>query len=158
MFLSRRSFSELYHKAIKDAECKPGEDQSGEAWVLDEREDEEATEDEQAEAGEIEEADAMEVQVTDTKGDEQPRDEGQSEGSRGSISSPHSLPLLRATSLQDHPSNQSRECSASQLTRSFSLERQPSFRETCDGYVVPPTLSHNCVHLIHTHSLFDMCF
>ncbi|KAK1882897.1 Signal-induced proliferation-associated 1-like protein 1 [Dissostichus eleginoides] len=37
----RRSFSELYQKAIKDAECKPGEDQSGEAWVLDEREEEE---------------------------------------------------------------------------------------------------------------------
>uniref|UniRef100_H3D2F5 Signal-induced proliferation-associated 1 n=1 Tax=Tetraodon nigroviridis TaxID=99883 RepID=H3D2F5_TETNG len=29
----RRSFSELYQKAIKDAECKPGEDQSGVAWV-----------------------------------------------------------------------------------------------------------------------------
>ncbi|XP_068600435.1 signal-induced proliferation-associated protein 1 [Brachionichthys hirsutus] len=48
----RRSFSELYQKAIKDAECKPGEDQSGEAWVLDEREDEE---EEEAEEGEGEE-------------------------------------------------------------------------------------------------------
>ena len=47
-----RSFSELYQKAIKDAECKPGEDQSGEAWVLDEREEEEEDKEEVKE-GEI---------------------------------------------------------------------------------------------------------
>ncbi|XP_076024587.1 signal-induced proliferation-associated protein 1 isoform X2 [Genypterus blacodes] len=132
----RRSFSELYQKAIKDAECKPGEDRSGEAWVLDEREDEEAMEDEQAEeSGGAEEADAMEVQVTEKRGEEQPCDEGQSEGGRGSVLCPPNLPLLRATSLQDHPANQSRECAASQLTRSISLERQLSFRETCDEHM-----------------------
>ena len=44
-----RSFSELYQKAIQDAEGKSGEGQSGEAWVLDEREDEEE-EDEEVES------------------------------------------------------------------------------------------------------------
>ncbi|MEQ2216393.1 hypothetical protein XENOCAPTIV_015596, partial [Xenoophorus captivus] len=62
------SFSELYQKAIKDAECKSGEDQSGVAWV-------------------------------------------------------------------DQPTNQIEEVSVSQLTRSFSLEKQLSYTDTdsCDG-------------------------
>ncbi|CAB1419978.1 unnamed protein product [Pleuronectes platessa] len=146
----RRSFSELYQKAIKDAECKPGEDQSGEAWVLDEREDEEEEEDEDVEeeakeddlkAGGVNETDAMEVQVEAEEAEEAKEviemlcDEGQSERNRDSFLTPPSLPLLRATSLQDPPANQSQEGSASQLPRSFSLERQPSFRDTCDGHV-----------------------
>ncbi|XP_062262136.1 signal-induced proliferation-associated protein 1 isoform X2 [Platichthys flesus] len=151
----RRSFSELYQKAIKDAECKPGEDQSGEAWVLDEREDEEEEEEEEEEAVEAEEeakeddlkadgvneTDAMEVQVDAEEAEEAKEviemlcDEGQSEGNRDSFLTPPSLPLLRATSLQDPPANQRQEGSASQLPRSFSLERQPSFRDTCDGHV-----------------------
>ncbi|XP_069366321.1 signal-induced proliferation-associated protein 1 isoform X2 [Paralichthys olivaceus] len=138
----RRSFSELYQKAIKDAECKPGEDQSGEAWVLDEREEEEEDEEEAMEddlkAGGVNEADAMEVQVETEEAEEaeeQPCDEGQSERSLDLFLTPPSLPLLRATSLQDQPANQSQGGSASQLTRSFSLERQPSFRDTCDGHV-----------------------
>lgn len=132
-----RSFSELYQKAIKDAECKPGEDQSGEAWVLDEREEEEEEEEEvkkeELNPGGVNELDTMEVQVEAEEGDEQLGDKGQSERDHGSVLTLPSLPLLRATSLQDQPANQSQEGRTSQLTRSYSLERQPSFRDTCDG-------------------------
>ncbi|XP_022067975.1 signal-induced proliferation-associated 1-like protein 2 isoform X1 [Acanthochromis polyacanthus] len=136
----RRSFSELYLKAIKDAECKPGEDQSGEAWVLDEREEEEEEEEEEAKedeqkAGGVDELDTMEVQVEAEEGEDQPCDKEQSDRGQGSLLTPPSLPLLRATSLQDQPANQSQEGSTSQLTRSFSLERQPSYSDTCDGHV-----------------------
>lgn len=131
-----RSFSELYQKAIKDVECKPGEDQSGEAWVLDEREEEEEegeVEEDKLKAGGVSEADIMEVQVEAEEGEGQSCDKGQSERSQGSLLTPPSLPLLRATSLQDQPANQSQEGSASQLTRSCSLERRPSLRDALDG-------------------------
>ncbi|XP_074467835.1 signal-induced proliferation-associated protein 1 isoform X3 [Sebastes fasciatus] len=149
----RRSFSELYQKAINDAECKPGEDQSGEAWVLDEREEEEEEEEEEEvvvveevevveeeeedklKASGVNEADVTEVQVEAEEGGGQSCDIGQSERSLGPLLTPPSLPLIRATSLQDHPANQSQEGSGSQLTRSCSLERQPSYRDTCDGHV-----------------------
>ncbi|KAL7389353.1 hypothetical protein ABVT39_002236 [Epinephelus coioides] len=138
----RRSFSELYQKAIKDVECKPGEDQSGEAWVLDEREEEEEQEEQPEEAkedklkaGGVNEADITEVQVEAEEGEGQSCDKGQSERSHGPLLTPPSLPLLRATSLQDQPANQNQESSGSQLTRSCSLERQPSYRDTCDGHV-----------------------
>lgn len=120
-----RSFSELYQKAIKDAECKPGEDQSGEAWVLDEREEEEEEkEDEEEKAVGVSEADVTEERMEEDEG------EGRS---HSSLLTPPSLPLLRATSLQDQPANHSTEGGISQLTRSCSLEQQPSFREACDG-------------------------
>uniref|UniRef100_A0A3Q3JV76 Rap-GAP domain-containing protein n=1 Tax=Monopterus albus TaxID=43700 RepID=A0A3Q3JV76_MONAL len=129
-----RSFSELYQKAIKDVECKPGEDQSGEAWVLDEREEEEEEEEEVKEdkmkAGGVNEAHLMEVQV---EAEEQLCDEGQNGRSHSLLLMPPSLPLSRATSLQDQPANRSLEGRALQLTRSYSLERQPSYREACDG-------------------------
>lgn len=125
-----RSFSELYQKAIKDAECKPGEDQSGEAWVLDEREEEEEKEEKDEKAVGVSEADIMEVQMEAEEGEGQARDKGQR---HGSLLTPPSLPLLRATSLQDQPANRSTEGSSSQLTRSCSLEQPPSFREACDG-------------------------
>lgn len=133
-----RSFSELYQKAIKDAECKPGEDQSGEAWVLDEREEEEDEEEKEEvedklKAAGVGEADIMEVQAEADEGEGQPHDKGQSEIGLGSLLAPPGLPLLRATSLQDQPADQSQEGSTSQLTRSCSLERPPSFRDTCDG-------------------------
>ncbi|XP_037604225.1 signal-induced proliferation-associated protein 1 isoform X1 [Sebastes umbrosus] len=143
----RRSFSELYQKAINDAECKPGEDQSGEAWVLDEREEEEEEEEEEVVEVEVEEeedklkasgvneADVTEVQVEAEEGGGQSCDIGQSERSLGLLLTPPSLPLIRATSLQDHPASQSQEGSGSQLTRSCSLERQLSYRDTCDGHV-----------------------
>ncbi|XP_053187963.1 signal-induced proliferation-associated protein 1 isoform X2 [Scomber japonicus] len=132
----RRSFSELYQKAIKDAECKPGEDQSGEAWVLDEREEEEEEEeDNELKAGGVNEADMMEVQVEGGEVEEQSSDKGQSERSDGSLLTLPSLPLLRATSLQDQPANQSQEDITLQLARSCSLERQPSYGDTCDGHV-----------------------
>lgn len=128
-----RSFSELYQKAIKDAECQPGEDQSGEAWVLDEREKDE--EEDKLKAGGVGQADIMEVQVEAEESEGQSCDGGQSERSHGPLLSPPSLPLLRATSLQDQPANQSQEGSASQLTRSCSLERRLSFRDTFEGWV-----------------------
>ncbi|XP_029956242.1 signal-induced proliferation-associated protein 1 isoform X2 [Salarias fasciatus] len=138
----RRSFSELYQKAIKDAECKPGEDQSGEAWVLDEREEEEEEEEEEQEAKEdklkaagVGEAEEREAQVEAEDGEERPCDKGPGERGHGSLLAPPSLPLLRATSLQDQPANQSQEGSASQLTRSYSLERQPSYKDSCDRHV-----------------------
>ncbi|XP_040906829.1 signal-induced proliferation-associated protein 1 isoform X5 [Toxotes jaculatrix] len=134
----RRSFSELYQKAIKDAECKPGEDQSGEAWVLDEREEEEEDEGEvktdEVKTGGANEVDITEVRVEAEEGEELSCDKGQSESHYSLLTLP-SLPLLRATSLQDQPANQSPEGSASQLTRSYSLERQPSYSDTCDGHV-----------------------
>ncbi|KAM4545265.1 signal-induced proliferation-associated protein 1 isoform 1-T6 [Odontesthes bonariensis] len=130
----RRSFSELYQKAIKDAECKPGEDRSGEAWVLDEREEEEEEEDE-PKAGVVSEVEKMEVQTVAEADEEQSGDEEPCEGDPSSLLTPPSLPLLRATSLQDQPANQSQEGSTSQLTRSLSLERQLSYTDTCDGHV-----------------------
>ncbi|KAK7925521.1 hypothetical protein WMY93_007831 [Mugilogobius chulae] len=120
----RRSFSELYQKAIMDAECKTGESQSGEAWVLDERE--EAEEENRVIQMEITEVDAGNT-------NEQPSDKTSSEKNEESFLVPPSLPLLRATSLQDAPANQGQDESSSQLTRSFSLERQAFFKDTCDG-------------------------
>ncbi|XP_072231871.1 signal-induced proliferation-associated protein 1 isoform X2 [Leuresthes tenuis] len=135
----RRSFSELYQKAIKDAECKPGEDRSGEAWVLDERaeeeeEEEQANEDE-LKTGGVSEVEKMEVQTVAEGGEEQSGDKEPCEGDPSSLLTPPSLPLFRATSLQDQPANQSQEGGTSQLTRSLSLERQLSYTDTCDGHV-----------------------
>lgn len=108
--------------------------------MLDEREEEEEQEEQPEEAkedklkaGGVNEADITEVQVEAEEGEGQSCDKGQSERSHGSLLTPPSLPLLRATSLQDQPANQNQESSGSQLTRSCSLERQPSYRDTCDG-------------------------
>ncbi|KAK6305506.1 hypothetical protein J4Q44_G00242860 [Coregonus suidteri] len=139
----RRSFSELYQKAIQDAERKPGEGQSGEAWVLDEREEEEEEEmeEEEREQGEGKEAETMEGPAEGGEAEDRLSETGQGEedqgdqGDQGSLLSPPSLPLLRATSLQDHPLNQTVEITPSQLTRSYSLERHPSCRDICDGHV-----------------------
>ncbi|XP_061608928.1 signal-induced proliferation-associated 1-like protein 2 [Phyllopteryx taeniolatus] len=123
----RRSFSELYQKAIKDAECTPGEDQSGEAWVLEEEEQG----DKLRKRHSVIEADTARVQV-EADGAEGHR--GRSErGDTASLLGPPSLPLLRATSLQDQTSNQDQE--SSQLTRSFSLERESSYRDSCEGHI-----------------------
>lgn len=134
----RRSFSELYQKAIKDAECKPGEDQSGEAWVLDDREEEEEEGQEEAVAedepppSESEEEERLRaVKAEDGESEGQPCDGGDGERSLGPLLAPPSLPLLRATSLQEPPTNQSQE--DTQRPRSCSLERRPSLREACDG-------------------------
>lgn len=129
-----RSFSELYLKAIKDAECKPGENQSGEAWVLDEREEEEEAkkEEDDVKAGGVEEPDTKEAQVETDAGEEQLCDKVESERNPYSLLNMPSLPLLRATSLQDQPANQGQEGSASQLPRSYSLEKQLSYSDTCD--------------------------
>ncbi|XP_020778493.1 signal-induced proliferation-associated 1-like protein 2 [Boleophthalmus pectinirostris] len=121
----RRSFSELYQKAIMDAECKTEENQSGEAWVLDERE----------EAEDEDRVIQMDINEADVGNTNEPSTKKQSEKSEESLLMPPSLPLLRATSLQDQPANQSQDESSTQLTRSFSLERQPSFKDTFDGDV-----------------------
>lgn len=129
IFVLCRSFSELYQKAIKDAECKPGENQSGEAWVLEEREEDG---EDLKDKGRVSTVDITQGHVEGGNGNEQPADKMQSEKSQDLLLTLPSLPLLRATSLQDQPANQSQEVSASQLTRSYSLERQPSFKDTCD--------------------------
>ncbi|XP_045546003.1 signal-induced proliferation-associated protein 1 isoform X5 [Salmo salar] len=139
----RRSFSELYQKAIQDAERKPGEGQSGEAWVLDEREEEEEEEmeEEEREQGEGKEAETMEGPAEGGEAEDRLSETGLGEedqgdqGDQGSLLSPPSLPLLRATSLQDHPLNQTVEITPSQLTRSYSLERHPSCRDICDRHL-----------------------
>ncbi|KAM9497669.1 signal-induced proliferation-associated protein 1-like isoform 1-T1 [Salvelinus alpinus] len=133
----RRSFSELYQKAIQDAERKPGEGQSGEAWVLDEREEEEEEmEEEEREQGEGKEAETMEGPAEGGEAEDRPSEMGQGEedkGDQGSLFSTPSLPILRATSLHDHPPNQTMEAiSHSQLTRSYSLEYS---RDICGGHV-----------------------
>ncbi|XP_063059540.1 signal-induced proliferation-associated protein 1 isoform X2 [Engraulis encrasicolus] len=151
----RRSFSELYQKAIQDAEGKSGEGQSGEAWVLDDREeeteeeyeeDEEEEEDERSEReriqGEGREAEpAVQVDGTGPSGSVVPtaHEVSPSVGEGGppsSMLSPPSLPLLRATSLQDHPSSTPvPEITPSSMTRSFSLERHPPCQDLLDGHV-----------------------
>lgn len=133
----------MYQKAIQDAERKPGEGQSGEAWVLDEREEEEEEEmeEEEREQGEGKEAETMEGPAEGGEAEDRLSETGLGEedqgdqGDQGSLLSPPSLPLLRATSLQDHPLNQTVEITPSQLTRSYSLERHPSCRDICDRYV-----------------------
>ncbi|XP_032431521.1 signal-induced proliferation-associated 1-like protein 2 isoform X1 [Xiphophorus hellerii] len=132
----RRSFSELYQKAIKDAECKSGEDQSGVAWVVDEREDEREEQEQKVEEEQLK-ADRVEEEDEEFTEDELKMDGGgeQNEESPGPLLAPPTLPLLRATSLQDQPANQSEEISISQLTRSVSLEKQLSYTDTCDGHV-----------------------
>lgn len=97
--------------------------------MLDEREEEEKEEEEEKAVG-VSEAEIMEVQMEAEEGEGQASDKGQS---HGSLLTPPSLPLLRATSLQEQPANHSTEGSSSQLTRSCSVEQPPSFREACDG-------------------------
>ncbi|XP_061658605.1 signal-induced proliferation-associated 1-like protein 2 [Syngnathoides biaculeatus] len=127
----RRSFSELYQKAIKDAECKPGEDQSGEAWVLDERQEEQQKRDNLIKRDSVIEADTVGVQVEADGAEEH---QGQSErGDTDLLLAPPSLPLLRATSLQDQTSHQDHE--SSQLTRSFSLERDSSCGDSYERHI-----------------------
>ncbi|XP_037544036.1 signal-induced proliferation-associated 1-like protein 1 [Nematolebias whitei] len=135
----RRSFSELYQKAIKDAECKPGEAHLGEAWVVDEREEgreeeEEREKEEDLKADGVGEVELMEVQVETDGGEEQTCDKGPNEETYSLITLP-TLPLLRATSLQEPPANQNQGSGSPQLPRSLSLERQLSFTDTCDGHV-----------------------
>ncbi|XP_062341875.1 signal-induced proliferation-associated protein 1-like [Osmerus eperlanus] len=139
----RRSFSELYQKAIQDAERKPGEGQSGEAWVLDEREEEEEEpeeeeeepEEEERKQGEGREAEMIEVEVDAGEAEDRSSEKVQGEEGHTSLLSPASLPLLRATSLQEAPPLQAPEDPAAQLTRSSSLERHPNCRDICDRHV-----------------------
>ncbi|XP_028976651.2 signal-induced proliferation-associated 1-like protein 2 isoform X2 [Esox lucius] len=136
----RRSFSELYQKAIQDAEHKPGEGQSGEAWVLDQREEE--TKKEVWEQGDGKEMETMEEPAEGGEAEDrqpavgQDTDNQEDQSDQGTLLSPTSLPLIRATSLQDHtPDQTAEEITPSQFTRSYSLERHQAFQEPCDGHV-----------------------
>ncbi|KAG7464531.1 hypothetical protein MATL_G00166590 [Megalops atlanticus] len=132
----RRSFSELYLKAIQDAERKSGEGQSGEAWVLDEREEEEEQQEEEKEEreqGEGEEAELMGVgEGSARESDSSKIAPGQ--GQESSLLSLPSLPLLRATSLQDDPPSQPAEITATALTRSCSLEKHLPHQDSQDEH------------------------
>lgn len=136
-FVLRRSFSELYQKAIKETECKPGEDRSGEAWVLDDREDQEKDaqpeKDDELKMSEVSEEETIDMQPEEERAEGEPCQEGQSEEGQGSLLTPPGLPLLRVTSLQDPPANQSQEGISPLLPRSLSLERQLDYTDECDG-------------------------
>ncbi len=117
-----RSFSELYQKAIQDAESKSGEGRSGEAWVLDDDEEVEVD----VGGGEKEEKKETENKTTDRETPKQEIHEEQmgfpEPMETDLLLSPPSLPLLRATSLQDSMKSQSPEVTSVSLTRSYSLE------------------------------------
>ncbi|XP_057216943.1 signal-induced proliferation-associated 1-like protein 2 isoform X2 [Triplophysa rosa] len=130
----RRSFSELYQKAIQDAAGKSGEGQSGEAWVLDER-------GENGDEGEKEETKENENKISDSETEihkKQPLGEEMGiPGPRDSelFLSPPSLPLLRATSLQDSIQSQIPEIIPISITRSCSLERHSTCQDILEGHV-----------------------
>ncbi|XP_067256069.1 signal-induced proliferation-associated protein 1 isoform X1 [Chanodichthys erythropterus] len=129
----RRSFSELYQKAIQDAESKSGEGRSGEAWVLDDDDDDDGDEGEEEEKKENEnkiydiETPKQELLV-EQLGFPEPMD-------TDSLLSPPSLPLLRATSLQDSMKSQTPEITPVSLTRSYSLEGHPPYQDILEGHV-----------------------
>ncbi|XP_051555076.1 signal-induced proliferation-associated 1-like protein 2 isoform X2 [Myxocyprinus asiaticus] len=132
----RRSFSELYQKAIQDAESKSGEGCSGEAWVLDERGEEE--DDDEDEGGEDDkEEDENRVSDRETQKKERCGEEMGISGREDadSLLSPPSLPLLRATSLQDNVKSQTPEITAISLTRSYSLEHHPPCQDILERHV-----------------------
>lgn len=129
-----RSFSELYQKAIQDAESKSGEGRSGEAWVLDDDDDDEDDGDE----GEEEEMKENENKMDDSETPKQELLEEQmvfpEPMDTDSLLSPPSLPLLRATSLQDSMKSQTPEITSFSLTRSYSLEGHPPCQDILEGY------------------------
>ncbi|XP_036380178.1 signal-induced proliferation-associated 1-like protein 2 [Megalops cyprinoides] len=119
----RRSYSELYQRAIQDVECKAGEGPPGEAWVIDEREEEREAERERKQGEESKEAEPV--------GNGKTRS---GEGCDGSLLSPSKVPLLRAASLQDSTPAQPPKFAPS-LTRCYSLEKHPPCQDSCDGHV-----------------------
>ncbi|KAL0187682.1 hypothetical protein M9458_014781, partial [Cirrhinus mrigala] len=127
------SFAELYQKAIQDAESKSGEGQSGEAWVVDE-DDEDVVD---GGGGEKEEKKEIENKVSDSETPKQEIHEEQMEFPEpmetDSLLSPPSLPLLRATSLQDSMKCQTPEITPVSLTRSYSLEGRPPYQDIIEG-------------------------
>lgn len=149
-----RSFSELYQKAIQDAEGKSGEEQSGEAWVLDER-------GENGDEGENEEKKEEQDRTTDSETEthkKQPLGEDMGiPGSRDSelFLSPPNLPLLRATSLQDSVQSQIPEITPISLTRSCSLERHPTCQDILEGYT--DLLFHTSIKTAQNVILFFLC-
>lgn len=130
---AHRSFSELYQKAIQDAEGKSGEGQSGEAWVLDERGE---NGDEGGKGEKKENQNNMSDSETQTHKKEPLGEEMGIPGPRDSelFLSPPSLPLLRATSLQDSIQSQIPEITPISITRSCSLERHPTCQDILEGY------------------------
>ncbi|XP_076868066.1 signal-induced proliferation-associated protein 1 [Brachyhypopomus gauderio] len=132
----RRSFSELYQKSIQDAESKSGEGQTGEAWVLGEVEEED---DEGREEAPEQKQEQVDVEESISEELPEDRDEvesrGPDDGDSSCLLSLPTLPLHRASSLQDSPQPQGLEITASCLTRSYSLERHPHYQNICDGHV-----------------------
>ncbi|XP_067280901.1 signal-induced proliferation-associated protein 1 isoform X2 [Pseudorasbora parva] len=130
----RRSFSELYQKAIQDAESKSGEGRSGEAWVLDEDDDEDGDEGEEEEKKENE----NKMYESESSPKQEPlgaQIEFPEPVDTDSLLSPPSLPLLRATSLQDSMKSQSPEITPVSITRSYSLEGHPPYQDILEGHV-----------------------
>ncbi|KAG7272724.1 hypothetical protein CRUP_038170 [Coryphaenoides rupestris] len=140
-----------------DENGKPRRDEDGEEEEEEEEEkeeEEEVTKTEQQKPGDVAEAETVEVDVeveveveVEVRGEEeevevdhhhhhhhQPSETRGSDGDQGTLLllSPPSLPLLRATSLQDPPPSHTQDCNPSLLMRSVSLERQPPFTDTCD--------------------------
>ncbi|KAJ8276563.1 hypothetical protein COCON_G00083150 [Conger conger] len=111
----RRSFSELYQKANQDVECRVGEGQPGEAWVIDAGDEEVKG---QRERGEGKEA--------------LPGRQGKTSAEFGRKTSSSSLPLLRATSLQESAPVQPTKMATRSLTRSYSFE---TCQDSIDGHV-----------------------
>uniref|UniRef100_A0A672PJQ3 Rap-GAP domain-containing protein n=1 Tax=Sinocyclocheilus grahami TaxID=75366 RepID=A0A672PJQ3_SINGR len=131
-----RSFSELYQKAIQDAESKSGEGRSGEAWVLDDDEEVEVD----GGGGEKEEKKEIENKTSDSETLKQEL-LGEQMGfpepmETDSLLSPPSLALIRATSLQDSMKSQSPEVTPVSLTRSYSLEGYAPYQDIIEGYAV----------------------
>ncbi|XP_016086900.1 signal-induced proliferation-associated 1-like protein 2 [Sinocyclocheilus grahami] len=130
-----RSFSELYQKAIQDAESKSGEGRSGEAWVLDDDEEVEVD----GGGGEKEEKKEIENKTSDSETLKQEL-LGEQMGfpepmETDSLLSPPSLALIRATSLQDSMKSQSPEVTPVSLTRSYSLEGYAPYQDIIEGHV-----------------------
>ncbi|XP_048860451.1 signal-induced proliferation-associated 1-like protein 2 isoform X1 [Brienomyrus brachyistius] len=125
----RRSFSELYQKAIQDAERKAGEEPTGEAWVLDEREDEEEEQEQEEEVVEREKGGAEPYEGRE----DPPVSTAPEDGQPGSRPSSPSLPLVQATSPQDQPTTETLEVSTSPPSRSCSQERHGTYQDSGDG-------------------------
>ncbi|XP_064206226.1 signal-induced proliferation-associated 1-like protein 1 isoform X1 [Anguilla rostrata] len=125
----RRSFLELYQKANQDVECKVGEGPSGEAWVIDET-------DEEAE-GEREQGEGTEAVPG---GEEKTRAEF---GCKNSLLPPSGPALLRAASLQDDPPGAPAKIAAPSLARCHSIE---TGQNSVDGHIYDNRAARSCIY------------
>ncbi|TRY90507.1 hypothetical protein DNTS_002643 [Danionella cerebrum] len=133
----RRSFSELYQKAIEDVESKSGEGHSGEAWLQNEEDEEENEEDEVEKLEKKKESETPMVTRESTQTDQAGVPGGcfSEPMETDSLLSPPCLPLSRVTSLQDGSKTQTPEISCVPLTRSQSLEGHTACQDILEGHV-----------------------